>query len=752
MDIRKVLALRGPNVWADFPVLEAWVDLESLADSSSDQLPGFSDRLCGWLPSLIEHRCSMGSRGGFFERLRRGTYLAHVLEHVALELQCLAGTEATFGRARETSEAGVYRVAFEYEHEDLGRATLPVARELCLAAVEGRSFDVAAEVAKLRELVEQLRPAPLAAAVTRAARRRGIPVRPMAEGGLLLLGQGARQRRVLGARTDRTGALAESISRDAALTRDLLRAVGVPVAEENAAARWRLLTVGGRVAATVSLGTPGETSPEVAARAVEAAEVVGLDVAGVVVAEGGVISVEANPAVEGAAAEAVGESIVAGLFAEGQNGRIPVVAVTGVNGKTTTTRLIAHVLTQSRRRVGFTCTEGIYVGGRGIEPGDCSGPRSAQTVLQHPEVDAAVLETARGGILRAGLGFDLCDVAVVTNVGEGDHLGCGDVETVEQLARVKRTIIDVVPRGGTAVLVAADPLVVSMAEHCRGSVIFFARDPEHPVIVSHRAGGNRVAFVRDGRIVLAQGEDEVPLALLKRVPLTGGGRIGFQIDNALAAAAAAWALGVERETIRAALKSFAPDVDHTPARFNLLEVNGAVAVLDYGHNASSLAAVIEALEHLPMAHRTAVYSAAGDRRDADLIRQGELLGDSFDRVILYEDEHCTRGRKAGEIIGLFRRGMADRLRVSKIQEVIGAVRAVDEALTAARPGELLLLQVDVVDETMELVRGYLAGAAAREISLDQALAITAGARAEPGPELAEAAVSVGATRGERAPV
>src|SRR5262249_10804122 len=232
MDIRKVLALRGPNVWADFPVLEAWVDLGPLADSASDEMPGFSERLTGWLPSLVEHRCSIGTRGGFFERLRRGTYLAHVLEHVVLELQCLAGIEVTYGRARETSEAGVYRVAFEYECEDLGRAALPLARELCLAAGEGGPVDAACECAELREPAGRLRAPAVAGAVTRAARRRGIPVRPLAEGGLLLLGQGARQRRILGARTDRTGALAESISGDAALTRELLRAVGVPVADE----------------------------------------------------------------------------------------------------------------------------------------------------------------------------------------------------------------------------------------------------------------------------------------------------------------------------------------------------------------------------------------------------------------------------------------------------------------------------------------------------------------------------------------
>jgi cyanophycin synthetase len=281
------------------------------------------------------------------------------------------------------------------------------------------------------------------------------------------------------------------------------------------------------------------------------------------------------------------------------------------------------------------------------------------------------------------------------------------------------------------VLKADDPLVAPMASHCRGSVIYFARDAGHPVLVTHRNAGGRAVFVRNGRVVMAEGTRETPLESLTRVPLTGGGRIGFQVENVLAASAAAWSLGVPPAEIRAALRSFEPYVGYTAARFNLLKVNDAIAVLDYGHNASSLTAVIETLSQFSHTPRTAVYSAAGDRRDVDLLRQAELLGDSFDRVILYEDGNCTRGRKPGEIIGLFRRGMADGPRVQTIEEVQGAVRAVEVALNSARPGELLLIQVDVVAETLELVRGYLAGAAAREVSMAEALASFSRAHAEP---------------------
>ncbi|MFM7738497.1 MAG: cyanophycin synthetase family protein, partial [Planctomycetota bacterium] len=219
LTFRKVLALRGPNTWANFPVLEVWVDLAGLKDTSSEMIPGFNDRLKGWLPTLIEHRCSVGERGGFFERLRRGTYMAHILEHVVLELQSLAGTEVGYGRARELDEEGVYRVAIEYQEESLARAALEVGRRLVLAAVEDQPFDVAGEVAKLRELAYDVCLGPSTRSIVDAARKRGIPFFRLNSGSLVQLGYGSRQRRILTAETDRTPAIAESIAQDKELTR-----------------------------------------------------------------------------------------------------------------------------------------------------------------------------------------------------------------------------------------------------------------------------------------------------------------------------------------------------------------------------------------------------------------------------------------------------------------------------------------------------------------------------------------------------
>ena len=462
---------------------------------------------------------------------------------------------------------------------------------------------------------------------------------------------------------------------------------------------------------------------EVAARAVEAARVVGLDIAGVdVVAtdisrpleeqRGGIVEVNAAPGLRMhldpsiGIPRPVGESIVELLFPDGENGRIPIAVVTGVNGKTTTTRFIAHIVRGTGRHVGLTCTDGIFIDDRRIDSEDCSGPQSAQNVLMNPLVETAVLETARGGVLRAGLGFDRCDVAVVTNIGEGDHLGLSEVDTPETLARVKRCIVEVVSPKGTAVLNAADPLVAAMAGHCPGSVTFFALSADHPVIVRHRGTGGRAVYVRDGHIWMAEADREECFIALDRVPITNGGKIGFHVENTLAAVAAAWALGIPRDLIRARVESFALDLDKMPGRFNILEIDGATVVVDYGHNPSALLAVIETINKFPHKHRTVVYSTAGDRRDCDMIRQGQLLGEAFDHVILYED-HYKRGRPDGEIMGLFRKGLATSNRAKQIDEIHGAIKAVETALANARPGQLLLVQADAIDETVQFIRRYL---------------------------------------------
>jgi cyanophycin synthetase len=348
-----------------------------------------------------------------------------------------------------------------------------------------------------------------------------------------------------------------------------------------------------------------------------------------------------------------------------------------------------------------------------------------------------VLETARGGVLREGLGYDRADVAIVTNIGEGDHLGIGGVDTLEQLAHVKRVLVENVTPDGTAVLKADDLQTAAMAPHCPGNVVFFSRDANNSVIAEHRANRGRAVFVRDRSIVLADGATEIPLLSLDRVPLTHGGRIAFQVENALAATAATWALGVPAEVIRTGMESFSPTMDKVPGRFNVVQVGGATVIFDYGHNTSSLAALLEALAQFPNARRTCLYSAAGDRRDVDMIRQGELLGAAFDRVILYED-HYLRGRQPGQIIALFRQGLEKGPRTKIIEGHQGWNNAIESALASLKPGDLFVCQADVIDDTVEYVRRRLLGKSASEVSVAQAIGGGQSSPLAPGSQLLEA--------------
>lgn len=712
LQIRRIWALLGPNIWAHFPVLELELDLGELRDRSSAEIPGFSERLKAWLPSLIEHRCSVGERGGFFQRLERGTYMAHILEHVTLELQTLAGTPVGFGRARETDVEGVYRVAIELEEETLARACVETARTLLLAAIANRPFDSEAELERLRGLAHEVRLGPSTSAIAEVAKARGIPVCRLNDGNLLQLGWGARRQRVWTAETEGTGAIAESIAQDKDLTRRLLSGVGVPVPEgrvvADAADAWalaqslegpvvikpqhgnqgrgvtanlrtrdqveqafqaareegshilcerfipgsdyRLLVIGGRLVAAAlrepaqvvgdgrstiqelvaqvnrdprrsdghatmlslikldaialsvlqaqgldadsivpagarvllrrnaNLSTGGtamdvtsRVHPAVAAVAVDAARMVGLDIAGVdliaedisrpLAAQGGaVVEVNAGPGLRMHLApsqgepQPVGEAILDLLFPPGEDGRIPIVAVTGVAGKTSTARLIAGILGTQGTPVALAASDGLYLGGRRLDPRDCTGPEGARAALLNPQVEAAVLETGSLGILQQGLGFDRCRVGVVTKVGEGAHLGRHGLMTLEDLVRVKRCVVEAVPPQGTAILNAQDPLVAEMATRCPGSICWFSRDPEHPSIRAHRVEGGRAVLEREGVILLAQGTEEEPVLTLAELPATDGGRIGFQVENTLAAVAAAWALGTPLHQIRAGLR------------------------------------------------------------------------------------------------------------------------------------------------------------------------------------------------------
>jgi cyanophycin synthetase len=859
MTVRKILALRGPNVWARVPVLEVWVEFDNVEESSLAEGPAFRQRLASVLgPALAS---LSGTRESLLERLREERALAEVLALLLRELQILAGSEIQFHRTRSGADGLTAKLAVQFQEEEVARGCLDVAIALVHAARDGLSLAIEPEVARLRELAKAVGFGPNTAPVVAAARARGIPVRRLNSESLIQLGYGAKQRRFQTAVTDRTSAIAEAISQDKDLTKEMLRAVGVPVPEgrpvSDADDAWsaaddlegpvvvkprdadhgdgitmnlttreqvlaayevaravsgnvmveryapgahhRLLIVDGRVVAAarrdsahvvgdgshtiaqlleqvnrdprrgddassplrkiaideVALAVLAEQGcspdsvpadgtrvllrrnshmkdggdnvdvtdrvhPEVAARALDAARVIGLDLAGLDVVvedisrpleeQGGVIlEVNANPWLRQHLRpwhdppRPVGEAIVDALFPNGEDGRIPIIAVTGTSGKTTTTRLIAHLLTRTGRAVGMSTTDGIYIEGRRIETGDCSGPQSARIVLLNPTVEVAVLETAQGGIIREGLAFDRCDVTVVTNLGEGDHLELRGIDTLAELALVKRTAVEAVSLHGAAVLKADDPLVAAMAEACAGDIIWFSRDADQPILARHRLAGKRAAFVRDGAIVLAEKFVEEPLLPLAQVPMTHDGRAPFQVENVLAATAAVWSIGLSRDDIRAGLQSFLGDPDQMPARFNVFQLDGATVIVDFPHNAPALLALIEAVEQFPHNRRTIVFAGC-NRRDADVVRQGEILGDGFDRVILYLDQG-NRDRKDGELNALLRQGLASGTRMKELIEVEGELLAIDRALGDLRAGDLLVLGVERIEESLAHIQG-----------------------------------------------
>ncbi len=867
---------RGPNTWSYDTAIHLVVDLGSLEEFPTHTIPGFTDTLLALLPGLREHSCSRGKRGGFVERLQEGTWLGHVTEHVALQLQQEVGHDMRRGKTRQVKGIpGRYNIVYGYVDEQVGLAAARLAVRLVNHLVRADpELDFADELERFIVRAERTAFGPSTAAIIDEAASRDIPWIRLNQHSLVQLGQGVHQKRIRATMTSQTSAIAVDVASDKDLTTRLLNAAGLPVprqdsvrtveqavavaerigypvvckpldgnhgrgvcldlgdadavreafpiAEDQSRGGWviveayvtgrdyRCLVIDGRLTAiaervpahvvgdgsqtvrelvdqtnsdprrgvghekvltrikvddaaealvrsqglglddvpaqgqtvrltlTGNMSTGGisidrtfEAHPENIEVAEEAARVIGLDIAGIDficpdIAEpvretgGAICEVNAAPGFRMHTHPTVGEPqfiskpVVDMLFPPGAPSRIPIVAVTGTNGKTTTARMIAHIFKGLGRKVGMTSTDGIVIDERLLIRADASGPKSARMVLQNPRVDFAVFEVARGGILREGLGYERNDVGVVLNV-QPDHLGLRGIDTVEQLADVKAVVVEAVPRDGAAVLNADDPLVRQMRRRCSGDVVWFSMESpgsEARVLIdTHCRRGGRALVLdsseRGEMIVVRHGRREMQLAWTHLLPATYDGRARMNVQNALAAAAAAFAAGAPLHDIRQGLRSFTSSYYLSPGRLNSIDVEGVSVVVDYCHNAPGMRMLgdfvdrlgesLSASHDLAKPSRIGVVATAGDRRDDDMRELGTVAADHFDVVVVREDA-ALRGRERGDSARLvaegLRRRMAEGTRCKQVETVLAERDAVRHAMNRANPGDLVVLCVD----------------------------------------------------------
>lgn len=867
MKILKTQTLRGPNYWSirRHKLIVMRLDLEDLADKSSNEIPGFYEGLVKVLPTIEEHFCSLGRRGGFLERVRQGTYMGHIIEHVALELQELAGMPVGFGRTRETSTPGVYNVVFEYVDEQAGRYAGRAAVRLCRSIVDTGTYPKAEfeqDIADLKDLRANASLGPSTETIVKEAEARKIPWMMLSARAMVQFGYGIHQKRIQATLSSYSGILAVELACDKEGTKTILQDAGIPVpcgtviqyldeledaiedvggypivikpldgnhgrgitiniknwqeaeaaydlASAEAKSRsviverfyqgsdHRILVINGKLIAvaeripahvvgdgrstieelieqtnrdpnrgeghdnvltkitidrtsisvlerqgytlktvlrqgeiaylrdTANLSTGGiaidrtdDIHPENIWIAERVVKLIGLDIAGIDVVTpditkplrevGGVI-VEVNAApgfrMHVAPSRGLPRNVAAPvldmLFPKGTPVRIPIIALTGTNGKTTTTRLTAHIYRQTGKVVGYTTTDGIYINDYLVQKGDNTGPQSASVILKDPTVEVAVLETARGGILRSGLAFESCDIGVVLNVA-ADHLGIGDIDTIEQMAKVKSVVAETVSPDGYAVLNADDPLVAAMAERVKSKIAYFSMNPDNPIIQNHIRRGGMAAVYENGYLSILEGEWTLRIEEVVNVPVTMGGMAPFMIANALAACLAAFANGVDIEAIRQGIRTFSPSANQTPGRMNLFKLSSFHALVDYAHNPAGYEAVGGFVRNWS-GEKLGVVGGPGDRRDEDLILLGKLSAQIFDCIIVKEDDD-TRGRERGEVADLIVKGMLQEKPDARYQTILDETEAIETGLDRVENGGLVVIFPESVSRAISLIK------------------------------------------------
>jgi cyanophycin synthetase len=864
MKIENIQVLRGPNIWSTNrkKLIQMRLNLGEMEHKPTNKIEGFMERLERMLPTLYEHRCSPGVPGGFFQRVIAGTWMGHVVEHIALEIQTLAGMDTGFGRTRETKTPGIYNVVFTYVEEKVGVYAAEAAVRIAEALIKGEDYDLEKDIQEMREIRENTRLGPSTGSIVDEAISRDIPWIRLNNQSLVQLGYGKNQVRFRATMTEKTSSIAVDIASNKDETKRMLQEQAIPVAtgmtissttqideairkigfplvfkpldgnhgrgisiniktKDDAIAAFehaakisrrviverfvqgfdfRVLVIDNKMVAaalrdpahvigdgeltirelidkentdprrgyghekvltlitvdrdtldlldkkgytletvpkkgekvfvksTANLSTGGTSidvtdhvHPQNVFICERISRVIGLDICGIdimaknltepLTKTGGVIlEVNAAPGFrmhiapsEGLPRNVAGH-VIDMLYPPGKSARIPIISVTGTNGKTTTTRLIAHIVKNNGFRVGFTTSDGIYVQNNMMMKGDTTGPVSAEFILKDPTVEFAVLETARGGILRSGLGFSSCDIGVITNIQE-DHLGLADIHTLEDLARVKSVVINAVKKDGWAVLNADNEHCVRIGRRAECNIAYFSMDENNPVVKSHCKRGGIACVYENGYVTIQKGDWKIRVQRSILIPLTFGGTVPFMIQNVMAATLASFLWGFKTEDIGTSLQTFIPSAAQTPGRMNIFDFKDFRFMIDFAHNPDGYRGVKEFLSHIDSPLKIGIIAGTGDRRDDDIRELGKISAEMFDHVILRQEKHL-RGRTEENILGLLIEGIKS-VDPNKTYEIVSKeVEAIKYAMSLAKPGAFITALSDVVDNAIETVQDY----------------------------------------------
>ncbi len=862
MEIIEIKVMRGPNYWSNCrqKLIVMKLNLGISENFPTNTIDGFEERLVHCMPSLYTHRCSPGREGGFLERVHTGTWLGHVVEHVALEMQSLAGMECGFGRTRSAGEKGIYNVVFSYVIEQAGIYAAKAAVRMVETLASDMYYNVENDIMELNRIYYREKLGPSTQSIVDEAEKRGIPNRRLDNQSQIMLGQGCNQRIIRATIACTTSNIGVDMAGDKESTKELLADAYIPVpegrliteeeeldsaierigfplvvkpvdgnhgrgistniltreaaAEAFAQARkiskeviverfirgidyrflvvdYKLVAVAKRVPAkvigddkstirelidetnkdpdrgeghekvltkikvdelTMSILTEkqytldtvlpigeilylkdtanisaGGTSRDVTDivhpynifLAERVARLMNLDICGIdVIAEdinipitkttGAILEVNASPGLRmhNAPSKGLPRNVAAPildmLYPDNAPSRIPLIAVTGTNGKTTTTRLIAHIAKQAGRSVGYTTTDGIYIQDQLIFHGDCSGPSSAAVVMRDPIVDFAVLECARGGILRSGLGFDHCNISIVTNISS-DHLGLGGIDTLEKMARVKEVVAQSTFRDGYAILNADDDLVYDMKERLDCNIALFSIDSNNERIARHCKNGGLAACIENEYFTICEGPWKTRIAKVKDVPLTFSGSAIFMIRNILPSILAAKISGFDKQQIVDSLMSFVPSPEITPGRMNQFQFRDFNVMVDYVHNEGGYAELEKYVAQVKAKAKVGVIAATGDRRDEDIRKIGFYAARMFDEIIIRHDKD-GRGRTNEQLTSLLTEGIAEYSPDKPVQVISDEAEAIRYVLDHAVPGAFVFISVDDTFATLELVR------------------------------------------------